>query len=214
MHETFSGPHQGQPVRTGGALLSRARGALILTHGRGATAESILSLAPHLGADHLAWFAPQASGNTWYPLSFLSPIPRNEPGIRSGLKSLGDLVRQIEDGGIPAERIALLGFSQGACLTLEFGARNARRYGALVGFSGGLIGPDDTPRDYSGSLDGTPVFLGCSDVDHHIPLARVKESAGVLSALGGAVDERIYPGMGHEVNEDEIAAVRELLRTI
>lgn len=208
------GPHQGQPVIAGGALLSHARGALILTHGRGATAQSILSLAPLLGADHLAWYAPQASGNTWYPYSFLSPIPQNEPGISSGIRALADLVADIEAGGIPASRIALLGFSQGACLTLEFAARHPRRFGALVGFSGGLIGPEGTPRDYAGSLAGTPVFLGCSDVDSHIPLARVHESAEVLSHMGGSVDTRIYPGMGHVVNDDEIAAARALIQQL
>ena len=206
-----NGPHQGGQVVTGGTPLAQARGALILTHGRGATAESILSLAPLLGADDVAWLAPQAAGNTWYPYSFLSPIPQNEPGITSGLQVLADLVAHIESEGIPANRITLLGFSQGACLTLEFAARNPRRYGALAGLSGGLIGPDDTPRTYPGSLDGTPVFLGCSDVDAHIPLARVHESATVLTRLGAAVDERIYPGMGHLVNDDEIAAVRGLL---
>ena len=209
-----NGPHQGQPIVTGGAPLATARGALILTHGRGASAESILTLAPLLGADDLAWFAPQASGNTWYPFSFLSPIPQNEPGITSGIQVLHDLVAYIENAGIPAERIALAGFSQGACLTLEFGARHARRYGALVGFSGGLIGPDGTSRDYPGSLAGTPVFLGCSDVDGHIPLGRVNESATVLQQLGGTVDTRIYPGMAHTVNDDEIAAVRVVLQAL
>ncbi|MFP5354283.1 MAG: alpha/beta hydrolase [Gemmatimonadota bacterium] len=214
MTTPINGPHQGQPVIAGGALLSHARGALVLTHGRGASAESILSLAPLLGADHLAWYAPQAAGNTWYPFSFLSPIPQNEPGISSGIQALADLVADIEAGGIPASRIALLGFSQGACLTLEFAARHPQRYGALIGFSGGLIGPEGTPRDYQGTLDGTPVFLGCSDVDAHIPLARVHESADVLSRMGGAVDTRIYPGMGHLVNEDELDAARALLRLI
>lgn len=209
-----SGPHQGGQVVTGGTPLAQARGALILTHGRGASAESILSLALLLGADDLAWLAPQAAGNTWYPYSFLSPIPQNEPGITSALRVLADLVAHIEAAGIPAKRIALLGFSQGACLTLEFAARNPRRFGALAGLSGGLIGPDDTPRTYPGSLDGTPVFLGCSDVDAHIPMARVHESATVLTRLGAAVDERIYPGMGHVVNDDEIAAVRGLLAAI
>ena len=209
-----NGPHQGGQVVTGGTPLAQARGALILTHGRGATAESILSLAPLLGADDVAWLAPQAAGNSWYPYSFLSPIPQNEPGITSGLQVLADLVAHIESEGIPANRITLLGFSQGACLTLEFAARNPRRFGALAGLSGGLIGPDDTPRTYPGSLDGTPVFLGCSDVDAHIPMARVHESATVLTRLGAAVDERIYPGMGHLVNDDEIAAVRGLLAAI
>lgn len=214
MTTPIHGPHQGQPVLAGGALLSQARGALILTHGRGATAQGIWSLAPLLGAERLSWYAPQAAGNTWYPFSFLSPIPQNEPGISSGIQALADLVADIEGGGVPAERIALLGFSQGACLTLEFVARHARRYGAVIAFSGGLIGPDATPRDYAGSLDGTPILIGCSDIDPHIPLARVHESAEVLGRMGGAVDTRIYPGIGHLVNDDEIAAARALVQAL
>lgn len=208
---TTGGPHETGAVATGGAPLDAARGVLILTHGRGASAESILSLAPLLGVDDLAWIAPQATGNSWYPKSFLSPIPDNEPGITSALQVLADLVAHAGAHGIPPERVALLGFSQGACLTLEFGARHARRYGALLGLSGGLIGPDDTPRDYAGSLDGTPVFLGCSDVDSHIPVTRVHESATVLAGLGATVDKRIYPNMGHTVNDDELSAVRAIL---
>lgn len=207
-------PHQNQRVVTGGAPVAGARGALILTHGRGATAESILPLADVLGATDLALFAPQAAGNTWYPYSFLSEIERNEPGITSGIRVLADLVSRIEEGGIPAERIALLGFSQGACLTLEFSARHARRYGAVIGFSGGLIGPDGTPRDYPGTLDGTPVFLGCSDVDSHIPVARVHLTTSVLERMGGVVDERIYPGMGHDINDDEVRAASAMLASI
>ena len=214
MNGTATDPHHGQPVRTGGAPLSSARGALILTHGRGATAESILSLAAQLDAGHLAWYAPQASGNTWYPFSFLSELSQNEPGITSGIRSLRDVVEQVAGAGIPYDRIALVGFSQGACLTLEFAARHARRYGALVGFSGGLIGPDGTPREYAGSLDRTPVFLGCSDIDAHVPLRRVHESATVLEQLGAQVDTRIYAGMGHQVNEDELSAVRSILQAI
>ena len=210
----IDGPHQGGVIVAGGAPVHEARGALILTHGRGATAASILALGTELGVDDLAWYAPQASGNAWYPLSFLAPIASNEPGISSGLRVLAELVTRLEGEGIPPERIALAGFSQGACLTLEFGARHARRYGALIALSGGLIGPDETPRDYAGSLAGTPVFLGCSDVDAHIPVARVHESAAVLTRLGGEVDARIYPGMGHTVNEDEIGAVRAILQAM
>lgn len=207
----FQGPHQGGTILTGGAPVAGARGALILVHGRGATAESILTLAPLLGADHLAWFAPQAAGQTWYPYSFLAPMEQNEPGLSSGLQLLGDLVERIEQEGIDRSRIALAGFSQGACLTMEFGARNAARYGALVAFSGGVIGPDGTPRDYAGSLEGTPVFIGCSDNDAHIPEHRVTETAEVMRRLGGDVDERIYKGMGHTINDDEIGVVRGML---
>ncbi len=148
----------------------------------------------------------------WYPYSFLTPIPQNEPWLTSALGVVGGLVQTLGEQGVPSERVVILGFSQGACLTLEFAARNARRYAAVIGLSGGLIGPPGTPRVYSGSLDGTPVFLGCSDVDPHIPVERVRESAAVLRTMKAIVDERIYRGMGHTVNDDEIAAVRALLR--
>ena len=184
---------------------------MIMVHGRGASAESILTLAPALARDGVAFVAPQAAGGTWYPFGFMSPIERNEPGITSGLRAIGRVLATVEGAGIPTERTLLLGFSQGACLASEYMARHARRYGGLAALSGGLIGPDGTPRDYAGSLDGTPVFLGCSDVDGHIPAARVRESADVLRRLGGEVDMRLYPGMGHLVNEDEIEAVRALL---
>jgi predicted esterase len=185
-----------------------------MVHGRGATAESIVPLAEPLGADDFSILAPQASGNTWYPASFLSPIPVNEPGISSGISVLAALVERLERAGVAASKIALLGFSQGACLTLEFVARHPRRYGAVVGFSGGLIGPPGTPRDYPGSLNGTPVFLGCSDVDAHIPAERVRETADVLTRMGAVVDMRLYQGMGHLINEDELNAARALLAAL
>jgi len=209
--QTFRGLHQGQPVLRAGAPLERAKAAMIMVHGRGATAESILTLAPEFDQPEFAYLAPQAAGNTWYPYSFMSPIPNNEPGISSGMAALAAVLAAVQAAGIPAERTILLGFSQGACLAAEFGARNARRYGGLIALSGGLIGPDGTPRDYAGSLDGTPVFMGCSDVDPHIPKERVIYSAEVLRMLGGAVDVRLYPGMGHTVNQDEIDAVRAIM---
>ena len=184
---------------------------MIMVHGRGASAEDMLALAGEIDARGVACLAPQADGRTWYPSSFLSPISDNEPGITSGIAVLAALVETLAGEGISADRIALLGFSQGACLSLEFAARHPRRYAAVVGLSGGLIGPSGTPRDYPGSLDQTPVLLGCSDVDAHIPLARVRESADVFRRMGASVDERIYPGMGHTVNDDEMAAVRALL---
>jgi len=182
-----------------------------MVHGRGATAENILTLADEFGRDDFAYLAPQAAGSSWYPYGFMAPMPQNEPGLSSGLARIGEIVAQLETEGMPAERIVLLGFSQGACLSLEFAARNARRYGAIVGLSGGLIGPPGTPRDYPGSFAGTPVFLGCSDRDPHIPRERVDESAAVLKAMGAEVTERIYPAMGHTVNEDEMSFVRQLL---
>lgn len=204
-------PHRGQAVLSLGPAPGAARLTMIMAHGRGASAEDMLGLAGEFGASDVAFLAPQAAGRTWYPYSFLSPIADNEPGITSGLGVIGGLVDGLLAQRIPIDRIALIGFSQGACLSLEFAARHPRRYKAVIGLSGGLIGPPGTPRDYPGSLAGAPVFLGCSDVDAHIPLARVQESAEVFRRMGAAVDERIYPRMGHTVNEDEIAAVRQLL---
>jgi predicted esterase len=185
---------------------------MVMLHGRGATAESILSLASELDAPDFAYLAPQAGGNSWWPLSFLAPIASNEPGISSAMAAVEDVLRQTSAAGIPPERTLLLGFSQGACLATEFAARHARRYGGVAALSGGLIGPDGTPRDYAGSLEGTPVFLGCSDVDPHIPAERVRESAEVLRRLGGDVTMRLYTGMGHTINEDEIAAVQAMMK--
>ena len=207
-------PHQGQPVRTAGAKLASARAAMVMVHGRNATAESILSLVQAIDTPGFAYLAPQAAGNTWYPNSFLSPIPSNEPGITSGLAAINDLLKRIVDSGVPLERTMLLGFSQGACLSLEYAARNARQYGGVVGLSGGLIGPDDTPRDYPGSFGATPVFLGCSDVDSHIPAERVLESEAVFRRLGAAVTRKLYPGMGHTVIGDEIEQVQRVMDAV
>jgi predicted esterase len=182
-----------------------------MIHGRGASAESILTLADELALEDVAWLAPQAAGQTWYPYSFFSPIADNEPGITSGIGVVEALVTRLAQEGVSADRVALLGFSQGACLSLEFAARHARRYAGVFGLSGGLIGPPGTPRDYVGTFDATPVFLGCSDVDAHIPLDRVHETAAVFRRMGAGVDERIYRGMGHTVNADELDAVRAVL---
>lgn len=220
-HSTASpnGPHQGQPVLAAGAPLDQAQAAMILVHGRGATAESILTLTAEFKASGFddsgfAYLAPQAAGNTWYPYSFLTPIPHNEPGLSSGLRVIADLIDHMTAAGIPQERMMLLGFSQGACLTLEFTARHARRYGGIAGLSGGLIGPDGTPRNYEGSLSGTPVFLGCSDVDFHIPKERVEHTAEVLRHLGGDVTMRLYPGMDHTVNQDEVDFVVGMMKNL
>ena len=209
----MSDPHAGQPVLRSGPAPATAKLTMILVHGRGASAEDIVALAEALELDDVAYIAPQAAGRTWYPYSFLAPIGQNEPGISSGLAVFARLIAELQDDGVERERIALLGFSQGACLALEFAARHAARYAGVFGLSGGLIGPPGTPRDYGGSFDGTPVFLGCSDGDPHVPLARVQESADVFRRLDGAVDERIYRGMGHTVNADEIRAIAALVRT-
>ncbi len=203
--------HEGQPVIAAGAALAVARAVVIMVHGRGATAASILALAEEFDQPDLAYLAPQAAGNTWYPYSFLEPLQRNEPYLSSALSAVGAVVDHVITAGVAGERMALLGFSQGACLALEYAARHAQRYGGVIGLSGGLIGADDTPRDYAGSLDGTPVFLGCDDDDFHVPKGRVDETASVLERLGAVVDKRLYRGMGHTVNHDEIAAVTALL---
>jgi phospholipase/carboxylesterase len=207
-------PHGGQTVRMAGEPLDRAKAAMLMVHGRGATAEDILSLAGEFDQPGVAYLAPQAAGNTWYPNRFTAPLEQNEPWLSSALSFVGDVFAQIINAGIPPERIILLGFSQGACLTLEYSARNTRRYGGIVGLSGALIGPDDTPRDYQGSLEGTPVFLGCSDVDFHVPKERVDQTAEIMQRLGGNVTKRLYPNMGHSVNQDEVDFVRGMMQSL
>lgn len=208
-------PHRGAPLLRAGAPLAGARAALLLVHGRGGSAPDMLALAEHLAplAERrgVALLAPQADGGSWYPRSFLEPLERNRPWLDGALAALGAALAEAAVAGVPADRTVLAGFSQGACLALEYAAREARRYGGLLGFSGGLIGPDGTPRDHDGDLAGTPVFLGCSDRDPHIPLARVHETARVLERLGGDVDVRVYPGMPHTVVEDEVLAGRAIV---
>jgi predicted esterase len=194
-----------------GATWAKARLAVILLHGRGSAPEDLLTLSNEWNVPDAVYLAPAAAGGTWYPESFLVPIDRNEPWLTSALRTVERVVGEVEQHGVAAEHLVILGFSQGGCLALEFAARHARRYHAIIGLSAGLIGPPGTPREYAGSLAGTPVFLGCSDIDAHIPLSRVHESADVFRRLEGVVDERIYPGMGHTVNRDEIEAIEALL---
>lgn len=208
----MSGPHQGQPVLEAGEPVATARAAMILIHGRGASAADIMTIGAELMHPGVAYLAPQAAGNAWYPYPFTAPMESNEPYLSSALEVVASLLASVEKT-VPADRIILLGFSQGACLTLEFAARHARRYGGVVGLSGGLIGPDGTPRDYPGRFDGTPAFMGCSDVDPHIRKDRVLEAADVYRRMGAKVTARLYPGMGHTVNEDELEAVREIVAT-
>jgi len=205
------GPHDRQPVLAAGQALDRARTAMILVHGRGDSASGILSLAGAVPRADMVYLAPQAAGNTWYPNRFLAPLASNEPWLSSALAALGDLVSQIEATGIPADRIVLAGFSQGACLALEFSVRQPRRYGGIVGLSGGLIGPPGTTWTPSASFEGTPVFLGCSDIDGHIPASRVQESAEVFRRSGGEVTSILYPGMDHTVTEEELVHVRTIV---
>ncbi len=203
--------HQGQPILTTGAPLDQARAAMIMIHGRGATADGILELTTEFEQPDFAYIAPQAAGNTWYPYPFTAPLERNEPYLSSALSTIESIVAHLATNGISAERTLILGFSQGACLSLEFAARHAQRYGGVIGLSGGLIGPDGTPRNDPGSFDGTPIFLGCSDRDPHIPKQRVEETAVILKQLGGEVTMRLYPNMAHTVNRDEIVFINAMM---
>ena len=207
-------PHADQPVERAGVPLEDADAAVVLAHGRGARASGMLGLANEIDQPSVAYLAPQAQRGTWYPQAFTAPTESNEPHLSSALAKLDSVLETVESGGVPLERTVLLGFSQGACLSTEFAARNARRYGGVVAFSGGLIGPDDTPRDYDGSMEATPVFFGCGDRDPHIPVERVHESADAFRDLDADVTERIYEGVGHTVLEDEFAYVRDLLADV
>jgi len=207
-------PHADQPILRAGPAPENAAATLVMIHGRGAGAESILSLYRPLSIENIAALAPEAAGATWYPHSFLAPLETNQPYLDSALRKIDSIVTDLIAAGVPSERIALLGFSQGACLTSEFVARHPRRYGAVMALTGGLIGPPGTPRDYSGSLGGTPVFLGTSDPDPHVPFERVRETELVLTKLGATVEVRRYPGMPHTINQDELDACRTLLESI
>ncbi len=206
--------HADEPVMRFGAETGaggQAEIAMIMLHGRGATADDISQLAEMLPQRNCAFAAPQASGNAWYPQSFLRPRAENEPHLSSALAVIDRLVLQFEAEGIPAERVLLLGFSQGACLSCEYAARNPRRYGGVLALAGGLIGEAIDPGEYHGSLEGTPVFIGCSDQDPYIPVARLEKSAQVLRSLGGEVSLQLYPGLPHTVNEDELKHVRAVM---
>ena len=224
-------PHGDEPLVTAGTPLADADAALVLVHGRGANARSVVDLGEQLAGDRdVAILAPAAAGNTWYPNSFLAPVAENEPGRTSGLRAVGAAVDRAVEAGIDRDRILVGGFSQGACLASEFVARNPTRYGGVAVFSGGLIGEAVDVDDYladataggvegstdadGGPLAGTPAFVGCSDVDPHIPEERVHETTAVLEALGADVDERIYEGMGHGINDDEVEAVSELVAAL
>ncbi len=204
-------PHEGQPAVSAGAPLGDAPVVAILVHGRNAAPANILDLARRFDRPDVTYLAPAAANRTWYPLSFMANIADNEPGVSSGLAVLAALVARVEATGVPRSRIIVGGFSQGACLASEFAIRHAVRYGGFLLFSGGAIGAAGTTWTYPGDFGGTPVFLGCSDIDAHVPEPRVRETAAVFERMGAAVTCRIYPGMGHLVNDDEIGFARELL---
>ena len=211
MLDQITGPHQGQAIARAGKPLAEARAVLILMHGRGATAVSILDLATYLPHPDMAYLAPQAANNSWYPFSFLAPLTQNEPGRSSGLQAIRDCMTQAEQGGIPTERIILGCFSQGACLAAEFVAHEKRPFGGLFIFSGGLMGPQGSSYKLSFDLQGMSIFIGCSDIDFHIPLSRVEETATAFKQANANVTKRIYPNMGHTINQDEIDQAQQLV---
>jgi predicted esterase len=207
-------PHRDVTIKYAGTPLGQSPYAMIMLHGRGSSADNILSLAPEFQRPAWTYIAPEAKGNTWYPYSFLTPIEQNEPYLSSASQMLGSLLIRLAEMGIPPTQTILLGFSQGACLATEFAARHAQPFGGIIGLSGGLIGPPGTPRDYTGSFELAPVFLGCSDRDPHIPLERVYETEAVFTVLGASVTNRIYPGMGHTINADELAHIAVIMDSI
>ena len=204
-------PHEGQPVLSAGAPLGSSHAVMIMMHGRGASPGNILSLAADLDRPDFTYLAPAAANNTWYPYSFLTEMSKNEPGLSSGLHVIEGLVADLLSRGIHKRHVVLLGFSQGGCLAGEYAVRNGDRYGGVIMLSGGLIGPPGTAWTYGGSFVSTPVFLGCSEVDGHIPKERVLESAEVFERMGADVTVRLYPGMGHQINEDEIVHARAVM---
>lgn len=223
----YNDPHRNGRILSVGAPISRARLAMIMLHGRGGTPEDMVRLADHLALPDVAVRAPQAAGNSWWPDSFLAPLANNEPGLSSALGVIGKISDELHQDGFGPDRTVVLGFSQGACLALEYAARAGTPFAGVAGLSGGLVGSQDgkgDPQvelynqtdkafDYSGRLDGTPVLLGCHERDPHIPLARVKTTERVFSDLGAIVTTQIYPGEGHGIVEDEISALRLILNT-
>lgn len=206
---TLENAIQTHALQRAGAPPDRAKGVVLLIHGRGATADSMLPLADVIAMPDLCYLAPQAAGRTWYPQSFMAPTASNEPYLSGALARIGSIIDDVLASGVAPEKLAVIGFSQGACLAAETVLRNPRPYGFVGILSGGAIGPPGTSRDYAGSLVGSAVFLGCADQDAHIPLSRVKETTAVFTRMGAAVTERIYPGSMHGLNDDEIAHVRK-----
>ena len=207
-------PHAGQPVEIIGRPLGEGRAAMVMIHGRDAKPANILDLAARLDHPDFTYVAPAAANGTWYPYSFMAEKDKNEPGLSSGIAVIEGVVDDVVKSGVSKDRIIVLGFSQGACLAAEYAVRHADRFAGVIAFSGGLIGPPGTTWPYGGSFDGTPVFLGCSDVDSHVPLERIDESTAVFERMGAAVTRRIYPGMGHLVNEDEIEFTQDLMQAL
>ncbi len=212
--EDLAPPHGTEGMLVTGQPLEEAQSAVILIHGRGAPPESMLPLAEELSREDTIFILPRASGSQWYPFRFIEKRIKNEPGLTSALRLVDGIVRALIAAGLSRERIFIGGFSQGACLALDYAALHPARYGGVFALSGGLIGATIDTEGYGGSLENTPVFIGCSNVDFHIPLERVQESSRVLRSLGAEVTERIYPGMGHTVNEDELKTIKAMLSKV
>lgn len=211
-NDTFVGPHQNEAVLQAGTKLGEAKYAMIMVHGRGATAESILQLSNELKTKKKTVFlAVQADGHTWYPYSFLAPTHYNQPGLNSGLQAVYNAIELAQNNGIDKANIYILGFSQGACLATEFVARHPDKYAGLFILSGGLIGETVDKKAYSGNLQNTPVFIAGSDVDPHIPLERIKQTTEVLKNLNANVKEKVYPGMPHTINLDQVENINLIL---
>lgn len=202
--------HQKKMI-TAGEKVSADRKVLIMVHGRGGKAEDILTLAEHLEVKDFALLAPQATNQVWYPYSFLAPPPQNEPWLSSALNILKELVDDLYAKGIPSQNIYFTGFSQGACLTLEFVARNGNKYGGVAAFTGGLIGDKIYPQNYKGDFGEAPIFIGTSDPDPHVPVERVYATTNILKSMHAAVTEKVYNNMGHTINQDEIETANRLV---
>jgi predicted esterase len=210
----MSNVHNGQPVATRGKPLEESRGVVVMMHGRERDTEDILSIADRIGEESFTYLAPAAKDNTWYPNSFMEPIEKNEPYLSYALEICDEIVKKLVAERIPKHQIVLAGFSQGACLAAEYAVRHADRYGGFLLFTGGLIGPPGTRWEYGGSFEGTPVFLGTSDVDEFVAVERVRESAKVFERMDAEVTLRVYPGMDHIVNDDEVAVARQILQKV
>jgi phospholipase/carboxylesterase len=198
-------------ILTAGKELTKGSKVLIMLHGRGGNAENILSLASHLDVNDFTLLAPQATNNTWYPYSFLAPPVQNEPWLSSALTLLKEIVNDLYNQGIPSENIYFLGFSQGACLTLEFVTRHASKYGGVVAFTGGLIGDKIYNENYKGDFQNTPIFIGTSDPDPHVPVERVYATSNILKDMNASVTEKVYNNMGHTINQDEMETANNLV---
>jgi predicted esterase len=206
--------HQGQPITVRGMPLGQSEAVAVMMHGRNHSPEIILELAERIDLASFTYLAPAAANNTWYPSGFMDKFEANEPYLSYALEVYDQLVADLVSQGYTREKIVLLGFSQGACLTAEYAVRHAACYGGVILFTGGLIGPPGTQWDYAGSFQGTPIFLGSSDVDAWVPLERVQQSTAVFKKMGAEVTQRIYPGMDHLVNDDEIAVAREIMKRV